>query len=422
MSRVANLLAVMNFGGIFAQYFANGDRKVFLAGKILTGIPLGFYQTLAPAYTSEVLPLRLRGSATSATVLAIVLGQFLGFAAIRAVTNITGTASFQNLFAAQWGFSGVGLVFLYFIPESPYFWVARNRMDKATNSILKLYGKNTDIEGRLAAIQASMQQDVDGKNNSSGLGACFSKEHRKRTLIAMGMFFIQTQSGSAWIVGYIGYFLQLGGKSPLEANNISLIVVAMTLVGNVLGWPLIEKFGRRPVIIYGKKTGDFGITCSLISLCLGSAFLSITMLVIGVLGCTTSSAALTVQVVFMALWAVAYPATLGGVSWPLATEIPSSKVRNSTLSLCVLVNGLGTIIWSFTLPYLVNPDQAHLQGKVGFIFGGLMALGAVFSYISVPETKGRTFIEVDQLFANRVSPRRFHKTVLEIVELSERGE
>jgi SP family general alpha glucoside:H+ symporter-like MFS transporter len=153
------------------------------------------------------------------------------------------------------------------------------------------------------------------------------------------------------------------------------------------------------------------------SRCPGCTVLSILLLLIGILGSINSSSALTAQIVCMALWAVTYPATLGGVSWPLATEIPASKVRNSTLSLCVFVNGAGTVMWSFILPYLVNPNEADLQGKVGFIFGGLMALGALYSFFFVPETKGRTFREIDQLFASHISPRKFHKTQLEIMEV-----
>jgi MFS family permease len=246
-----NKSTALNVAGIFAQYFALGSRPLFLVGKILTGLPLGFYQALSPAYTSEVLPLRLRGAATSATVLAIVLGQFMAFVAIRIVTTIPGSTAYQHVFAVQWGFSGVGLAFLYFVPESPYFLVARGRIDKATKSILKLYGKNADVQSRLADIKASLDQVTGGTEEATGLMACFHKEHRKRTILALCMFFIQTQSGTAWVLSYIGYFLQLGGKTPLAANNISLIVIAMTLIGNVLGWPLIDKLGRRAVIVYG---------------------------------------------------------------------------------------------------------------------------------------------------------------------------
>lgn len=41
----------------------------------------------------------------------------------------------------------------------------------------------------------------------------------------------------------------------------------------------------------------------------------------------------------------------------------------------------------------MNPDEANLGGKVGFIFGGLAALGVVWAYFYIPETKNRTVDE-----------------------------
>jgi hypothetical protein len=105
------------------------------------------------------------------------------------------------------------------------------------------------------------------------------------------------------------------------------------------------------------------------------------------------------------------------VVWPIATELPASSVRNATLGLCIMCNGFGVAIWAFVLPYLVNPNEADLNGKVGFIFGALMALAAVYTFFLVPETKGRRYREIDQLFESRVSLRKFQKADLKAAEL-----
>lgn len=67
---------------------------------------------------------------------------------------------------------------------------------------------------------------------------------------------------------------------------------------------------------------------------------------------------------------------------------------------------------NFVIPYMVNPDEANLKGKVGFIFGGLAVLGTVWSFVYVPELKGRTFEEIDRLFFARVPPRKMGSFVL----------
>jgi SP family general alpha glucoside:H+ symporter-like MFS transporter len=59
------------------------------------------------------------------------------------------------------------------------------------------------------------------------------------------------------------------------------------------------------------------------------------------------------------------------------------------------------------LPFLVNPDQANLKGKVGWIFAGFAFIGGIWGYFAVPETANRNVDELDELFARRVPPRKF---------------
>ena len=77
-----------------------------------------------------------------------------------------------------------------------------------------------------------------------------------------------------------------------------------------------------------------------------------------------------------------------------------------------MVNGLSSCIWSLSLPYAINPDQANLGGKIAFIFGGTLAVCTVFVFFMIPETKGRTYIEIDELWAQGISARKFKETKL----------
>ena len=61
---------------------------------------------------------------------------------------------------------------------------------------------------------------------------------------------------------------------------------------------------------------------------------------------------------------------------------------------------------NFAIPYMINSDEGNLRGKVGFVFGGLGAIGTVWSFFFVPELKGRTLSEIDTLFFNHVPPRK----------------
>jgi hypothetical protein len=85
-----------------------------------------------------------------------------------------------------------------------------------------------------------------------------------------------------------------------------------------------------------------------------------------------------------------------------------------------MMNGLSNCIWSFALPYAINPDQGNLGGKIAFIFGSVLVLSAVYIFFMIPETKGRTYAEIDELWARGIPPRKFKETVL--VTIASEGE
>jgi len=56
---------------------------------------------------------------------------------------------------------------------------------------------------------------------------------------------------------------------------------------------------------------------------------------------------------------------------------------------------------------MINPDQGNLRGKIGFFFGGLSLIGFCWAYFRVPETKGRTYEELDIMFSRGLKTKQF---------------
>lgn len=75
-----------------------------------------------------------------------------------------------------------------------------------------------------------------------------------------------------------------------------------------------------------------------------------------------------------------------------------------------MMNGLSSCIWSFSLPYAINPDQGNLGGKIAFIFGAVCFVSTIFIWFFVPETKNRTYIEIDELWDRGVPARKWKET------------
>lgn len=87
-----------------------------------------------------------------------------------------------------------------------------------------------------------------------------------------------------------------------------------------------------------------------------------------------------------------------------------------------MMNGLSSCIWSFSLPYAINPDQGNLGGKIAFIFGAVMVVSFVFIWFFVPETAGRSWIEIDELYKRGVPAWKWKTTeVVTVVDPKEYG-
>ncbi|KAJ0304619.1 hypothetical protein Brms1b_011207 [Colletotrichum noveboracense] len=331
---------VLSIAGTFLQFFSKNLAEL-VGGKILTGLPLGVFTTAAPPYASEMAPLTIRGSVAAGMNFSIVLGQLIGYGVMREASHYGDARAYKVLFATQWGFAAVALVFLPFFPESPYWLVAHGRAEKARKNLERLHDSTYDYDGHMAEIHESLARQNQDNDSQGSYLECFSKTARKRTLVAIGMFFIQNASGPGWVVGYMSYYFQLAGMAPAASFDTTVGLAGLMAIGNIVGWFFVDYFGRRGTALYG------------------SIILTITLFLIGASSLVKTQGAVWAQVVFMAIW-----------------------------SFC------------------------NLGGKVAFIFGATLAVCCVFIFFMVPETKDRTYIEIDELWTRKVPPRKFKKTNL----------
>src|SRR6266536_5669587 len=68
-------------------------------------------------------------------------------------------------------------------------------------------------------------------------------------------------------------------------------------------------------------------------------------------------------------------------------------------------------VFSFSIPYMINPDAGNLGGKVGFIFGSFAFVVFICGFFLFPETKGLSFSEIDSLYADHVSSLHFSSVI-----------
>jgi hypothetical protein len=101
------------------------------------------------------------------------------------------------------------------------------------------------------------------------------------------------------------------------------------------------------------------------------------------------------------------------VAFVILGETSSPTLRAKTVGLATATQAVFGIVMNFAIPYVVDPNEGNLKGKVGFVFGGLSLVASIGSYFYCPELKGRTFNEINAMFEARVPPRKMGKYTIE---------
>lgn len=106
--------------------------------------------------------------------------------------------------------------------------------------------------------------------------------------------------------------------------------------------------------------------------------------------------------------------TIAGLgAWPasyaIGGETSSLRLRAKSQGLAWFVNSMASAIFSAFLPFLYNTDAANLKGKTGFVYCFTAAVTTVLGFLYIPELKGLTPAEVDDLFESNRSARKFRR-------------
>lgn len=112
-------------------------------------------------------------------------------------------------------------------------------------------------------------------------------------------------------------------------------------------------------------------------------------------------------IAMMLFYQLVYVATFGPIYYTIQAETPATRLRDKTVRLGVTVNIVTIFVVSFTLPYLLDPPYANLQGQVGFIYGSICFLALLWGYFFLPELKNRSLEELEELFAAKLPLRKF---------------
>ncbi|KAH8703619.1 general substrate transporter [Talaromyces proteolyticus] len=386
---------------VFLQMFAQ-DIHTLAAGEFMAGILYGTYVVLAPTYASEVCPVALRGILNAGMNLAYVIGQFISSGVGDGVALWTTQWAYRVPFAIQWVWPPVLVVFLWFAPESPWWLVRQERYEEAENSLRRLVrsSANINIKAKLANMQATTKHEAEMEEDTSYI-ECFRNTNRIRTEVAMMVQVWQVITGIS-LIGYAVYFFELAGLPVSASFDMGVGNTAIGFVATCSSWFMMAYFGRRTLFMTG-----VGI-------------MAITQIIIGILDCIPNydshPGLAWAQAGFLDLLTFVFQSTVGPINFVIFSEIGSTRLRSQTCALATSTGSIFQIVMTISVPYMLNASSANWRGKTGFFFGGLSLLATIWCWFRLPETKGRTYDEMDYMFESKVPIRQFKTYKVETIE------
>lgn len=367
-------------------------KPQILVAELINGVVLGAYPVIAPTYISEVTPVVFRGIAAAFVNLSFVIGQLVASGVLAGTQSRDDRWSYGIPFACQWIFPLAILIALPFCPESPWWLVRQGQVAKASKALKRLTNGAVDTDNLLANIQLTTRLELEESQSNSFID-CFKGTDARRTIISSMVYATQVLAGNSYVIGYAVYFFELAGLATSVSFNLGVGLLAVGFVGTCLSWPLITRFGRRTIYNYGLVV------------------LTIILLLVGVLDVlptyASSTSIIKGQASMMVTYNFVYDLTVGPLCFVILCETSSAKLRGKTIALATAINALANMACAVGIPYAINPDQGNLRGKIAFIFLGTALPCVAWCFLALPETKGRTFEELDLMFQRRVATKDF---------------
>ncbi|XP_019765974.2 facilitated trehalose transporter Tret1 [Dendroctonus ponderosae] len=350
--------------------FAN-QVLVFIFARMLMGIGIGTIWTVLGNYIAEIAEPRNRG----------LLGSFPG------ITSNIGNLSVYVMgpYLKIWQFSIVQLVpillfyiaFGYFVPDSPYDLLLKNRNRHAENSLKRLRRTN-NIEKELIFVQETVARGNDNKMNIKDM--FHDRSFRKGLMISVTLMICQQLSGFIAVVSYAETIFSLAGDFiPSSVSPMILGLVAIATI--VVSSGLVDRMGRKMLL---------SSACILESISLFALGLYFFRQNNG----QDVSAISWVPIASLAIFMVSFNLAVSTVPWIITGEIFSPQVKAFATTITSFSNFMVNFCVILGFPYMV---ELLGMGWAFWFFAFCMVLASAFCIFILPETKGKNFIEIQDI-------------------------
>jgi len=384
---VLRIAAVLFAVSAIASAVAPGYVTLVVA-RMLGGFGVGAALIVAPMYIAEMAPAASRGRFVSFNQLNIVIGISAAFFSNYLILTLgeTGGAWSEALRLGEWQWRwmlGVEtlpavayLLALSLVPESPRWLAMRGQDEEAIEVLGRVAGAGASAV--LGEVKESLA--AEAKLGRASWSVLLHDSLRLVMVIAIVVGILQQITGINAVFFYAPMIFEKSGIGTNAAFMQAALVGFVNLVFTVVAMAVIDRIGRRPLLVLG-LTGIAG--CMLLL----------------AWGFGAGDAASPRLILFAILGFVAsFAVSLGPVMWVLFSELFPNRVRGVAISFVGLVNSATAFLVTLIFPWQL---QALGSATTFLIYGVFALAGLAFVMWVVPETKGRSLEELEKVLLRR---------------------
>jgi SP family sugar porter-like MFS transporter len=357
----------------------------FILYRIVGGIGIGLASTLSPLYIAEISPAQYRGRFVSINQLTIVVGilaaqianYFIAdsipdnYSPVEIQSSWNGLSGWRFMFWAELIPAFLFFIMLFLIPKSPRYLAKVKQEIKARKILEKIGGeKYAGIE-----LQSIHDSFIQVEKSEISLSSLKDVKIKKVLLIGIFLAIFQQWCGINIIFNYAEEIFTSAGYSVGDMLFNIIITGSVNLIFTFVAMRTVDSWGRRALMLLGSS----GL--ALVYAFLGAAyFFDFNGLPV-----------LTLVILAIAIYAM----SLAPITWVILSEIFPNRVRGLAMSIATFSLWIASFFLTLTFPFL---NDALGAAGTFWIYSGICVLGYIFIKINLPETKGKTLEELENIF------------------------
>ena len=379
--------ALFTFGAV-VQWSAS-DAAILVVGRFIVGIGVGVAAVAAPLYAAELAPANLRGRFISSYQLAITLGIFLAYLVNAQLVGVERSASgvWRTMLGAA-AAPGLALFLIALVAPKSSRWLMMMGRRADAEAVSHKVEPEVDVGAHLDTIESALRKDRE----AAPWGEIFHREWRRPLMVAIGLAVFQQITGINAIIYYANQIFASAGFAT-EASRAMVTTWAIggvNVLATLIAIAFIDHVGRRKLLL----AGLIGMGASLAVV--GVAFRFISPEGRAVAGPTAPG---VVTVAALIVFIASFAFSLGPVVWTVINEVFPARVRGRGVALATAINwGSAYLVSQFFL----SLEQAIGSSATFWLFALFCAVGWVWVWSVVPETKRQSLEQIQELWTQKL--------------------